>query len=475
MQELPCQRTYRLFVNWSIVPKFTTIFTLITLVFSLLVFSNVLNHARTNFEDTFRSRTHCFTKFLRLSISHIANINSKEDDEARQIKALLNDAETSKNEIYQQTEIIKDCRCNNVQAENHFLSFLPTDNRLFSTCFSIEGKTYKNYFSPDIYQKKFYQLEKEVLGFFFAGFLIYFIVVYVVFRKILNPLSCLANEMKNVSLGTDCTLASLPENGGDDEIHRLFRAYCQMLNQLKSMHEEQLQTSKFLIETEKFVTIGQLVAGLAHEINNPLGGMKNCLYNLKKKEHDQKKMKYIDLMENGVDLISNLIQRLLNLSNAPLHSISRVNLKKVLEESLGFLKTQLHNNQITLQVEAPDNLEVMSNKYSLVQIFLNLTINAIDALKEKETTDEEKILAVKMETEEESIVISFFDNGIGVEENLRDKIFEPFFTTKSAGAGSGLGLFIIDGIVSALNYPIELSSEWGQWTKITIRIPIREV
>lgn len=474
MQELPCQGTYRFFVNLSLAPKFTTIFTMITLIFSLLAFSTVLNHARTNFEETFRSRTHCFTRFLHLSISHIADINSREDDEARQIQELLHDVETSGSEIYQRTEIVKKCQCQGVQSGKHFLSFFPTDDSLFSTCFSIEGKTYKNFFSPDIYQKKFYRLEKEVLGFFFAGFFIYFIVVYTVFRRILAPLSCLANEMKNVTLGTNYTLTPLSERGENDEINQLFQAYCQMLNQLKSMHEEQLQTSKLLIETEKFVTIGQLVAGLAHEINNPLGGMKNCLYNLKKKEHDQKKIKYINLMENGIDLISNLIQRLLKLSNAPLHSISRVNLKKALEESLEFLKTQLRNNQITLRVDAPDDLEVMSNKYSLVQIFLNLTLNAIDALKEKET-EEEKILAVEMVAGEEDIVISFFDNGTGIKESLRDKIFDPFFTTKGAGAGNGLGLFIIDGIVSALNYSIEISSEWGKWTKITIRIPNREV
>jgi len=224
----------------------------------------------------------------------------------------------------------------------------------------------------------------------------------------------------------------------------------------------------------KYATIGKLVAGLAHEINNAIGGIKNSLYNLRKREisNDEKAKKYILLIEKSSDLLTDLMQRLLNFSRPHQKKFSKINLKNVILEATEFLKNKIKDNNIKIEIDVPENLLIYSDKYSLIQIFLNLLINSIDALKEK--SENHKFIKISCSENKNSIEIEFFDNGPGIPNENLEKIFEPFFTTKSQGNGYGLGLFIVKGLISSLNYGIEIDSELKKWTRVKILIPKKE-
>ncbi len=470
--DLPCRIAIRKISKLGIVPKYTIIFGLVTFIISILIILTILFETRNNFEMTFKSRCYCFTNSLHLSINKITKLYGNKSGYIGEITNFIFKAEKSGNILYKKTEIKRDFNCKDVKNPSHIITFLPERSKYFKTCFKINKLTYINLFSPSYYQNKLYKLEEKVLIIFFLGFLTYLFIVYWIFSKLLSPIVCLSETMNNIELGEKCNLASIDgysDTTTKDEISILIQSYCKMLNKLNYLYQERERLNKIMHRARKFATIGELVSGLAHEINNPLAGIKNCLYNLKKDLHTEKKERYIYLAEQAVKLIENLINKLLNFSTAPTTSQTEVNLKITILESVEFLKAKIKNNNININFNLLDNVVVLTNKYSLMQIFLNLLLNSIHSLKEKNI--ENKIIEISIADYKDFIQISFWDNGIGIKKEIRNKIFEPFFTTKKYGKGNGLGLFIIDGIVSALKYSIEVESEEDKWTKFIIKIP----
>ncbi len=474
IMQLPCQIAIKKISKLGIVPKYTITFGLLTFIISLIIFLTILFETRDNFELTFISRAYCFTNSLKLSLEKISKLSNKNPSKfLKEVTSFIFTAEQSGNILYKKTEIIKNSNCKNIKNPKHIISLIPGRNRYFITCFKINQFVFLNYFSPEYYQNKLTNLEKTVIIIFIIGFLIYILIVYLLFKKLLSPIVCLSNTMNEYEIGKKCDFSDMEHfinKETKDEISILMRSYCSMLNRLEKLYEEREKLTQLMHRARKFATIGELVSGLAHEINNPLGGIKNCIYNLKKRNlPDEKKEKYITLMEQGINLIDELMRKLLNFSKASVSNISEVNLKKVIYESAEFLKNKLMNNNIELEINSPDNVIIQSNKYALMQIFLNLLINSIDALKEKNV--EKKLIKINVIENIDTILIEFWDNGIGIPIEIIDKIFEPFFTTKDLKRGNGLGLFIVDGIISALKYSIKVESKEGEWTKFTIIIP----
>ena len=463
---LPCQRAIQKFSKYSIVTKYTIIFSFITFLISIIITLTVLYYNRENFELTFVSRAHCFTNSLKFTILH--SNNSK-------LENILKDVEKRGSILYVKTEIKENFNCK-ISNPKHVINFIPENQNLkfYKTCFKYNNLSLINYFSPKYYQNRLWHIEKKIFILFVLGFLIFILLVYATFKKLLSPIVCLSTTMKNVKLGENCEFINdsqfdkyLSANSRD-EISNLIFSYCDMINRLNNLQKESLELQELVNKTRKFATIGELVSGIAHEINNPLAGINNCLYNLKKDLPKEKKEKYIYLSQQAVKLIEELMNNLLNFSAAPTSCKTGVNIKTVILESVEFLKAKIENNNIDIQLNLIDNINIISNKYSLMQIFLNLLLNSISALKDK--NNENKLIKITTTEDEKFINISFWDNGTGIRKDLQDKIFEPFFTTKKGEKGNGLGLFIVSGIISALNYSIEVKSEEGKWTEFIIKI-----
>ncbi|MGC9141798.1 MAG: c-type heme family protein [Caldimicrobium sp.] len=203
---------------------------------------------------------------------------------------------------------------------------------------------------------------------------------------------------------------------------------------------ERKRMEEKMILTEKLAALGQLTAGLAHEINNPLSGMLLMLRQLQKNNlSEEEKKLYFNLIEQGLLKIQKLIQDLLTFSRATEIRKEKVSINELLEEVLDLSSYLLEKHQIIVKKDfSPELPEIYVDKNKLEQVFLNLILNALHAMEESE----DKILTIKTELTEGAIKISFKDTGPGVPENIKHRIFDPFFTTKPPGKGTGLGLSV---------------------------------
>ncbi len=234
------------------------------------------------------------------------------------------------------------------------------------------------------------------------------------------------------------------------------------ITEMKKMEEK-------LILTEKLAAIGQLTAGLAHEINNPLSGILLMLKQLQRSSlNEEEKKLYLNLIEQGLLRIQKLIQDLLNFSRSTEIKKEKTSINELLEEVLELSSYLIEKYQITVKKDFAENLpQILADKDKIEQVFLNLILNALQAMEESA----EKILTIKTELKEGYIKISFHDTGQGVPEAIRNRIFDPFFTTKPPGKGTGLGLSVSLVIIEKHGGKLYLDkSEKG--AKFVIELPL---
>ena len=233
-----------------------------------------------------------------------------------------------------------------------------------------------------------------------------------------------------------------------------------------------------LVQKSKLESIGKLAAGIAHEINQPLGGISMGLENiyfahtegrLTEKYLDEK-LKHID---GYFERIKQIIEHIRIFSRDQKSVLFEdVDLNKTINDALSLLQTQFANHNVELSIDlSGENPKVSGNKFKLEQVILNLFTNAKDAVDEKENLAEDtyqKCISVRSYANEQEICLEIKDNGNGIPpENLK-KIFDPFFTTKDPAKGTGLGLSIIYGIVKEMNGEIEAESRVGEFTKMRV-------
>ncbi len=248
---------------------------------------------------------------------------------------------------------------------------------------------------------------------------------------------------------------------------------------LKSLKETQSQ----LIQVEKMAAVGQLAAGVAHELNNPLGGILGysqfALEKIDQKpisqfnEEDTKSfLQYLKDIEQQTKKCRTIIQSLLKFSRASRHEeFEPTNINQVLKETFIFTQHQIVKNKVNLVRELAESLPpVEGHPSQLQQVFTNLILNAVQAMPEGGTLT----VRSRMQEESKTLEISFTDTGIGILEENLDKVFEPFFTTKKVGEGTGLGLSVSYGLVKEHGGEIQVESQKKQGTTFTVILPLRE-
>lgn len=210
---------------------------------------------------------------------------------------------------------------------------------------------------------------------------------------------------------------------------------------------ERKRMEERLILTEKLAAVGQLAAGLAHEINNPLSGILLMVNHLKKNNlPKEEKETYLEYIREGLLRIQRLLQDLLNFSRNREIKKQLVSINALLEETLELCSYLFDKNGISLVKELSSNLPpLFLDKDKMQQVFLNLILNAIQAME----NSEKKLLFVRTYLKDNKVFISIEDTGPGVPEEIRTRIFDPFFTTKPPGKGTGLGLTVSLAIVES--------------------------
>jgi len=229
---------------------------------------------------------------------------------------------------------------------------------------------------------------------------------------------------------------------------------------------ERKRLERQLVQSEKMASIGQMAAGMAHEINNPLTSISLNTQTLLSKETDEKKKEKLAVIEAQVESVARIIRNLLDFSRQMEPEVTWVDVNSALEKTLDILS--FHMKGIQLRKEFAQLPRIKADLSQLQQVFTNMIINAIHAMPDGGT------LTIKTEVHEGGVYITFRDTGHGIPPENIDKIFDPFFTTKGIGKGTGLGLSICHGIVEAHNGHIEVESRVGEGTSFRVWLPIGE-
>lgn len=234
---------------------------------------------------------------------------------------------------------------------------------------------------------------------------------------------------------------------------------------------ERKQLEKQVHNSERLASIGKLAAGVAHEINNPLGGMLNCLYNLRKGSlTSARAQEYMHFMEDGLRRVQRIVRQLLDFSQQREPELVSTNLHAVLDRVLILTDHVLQAKQAELYKDYDDSLPPsMMDGVMIEQVIMNLVLNAIHAIQPGGR------ITLRTRRMDDVCEIEVEDDGCGIPAEVRPHIFDPFFTTKSTGEGTGLGLSVSLGIVQRHGGEMLVESEEGKGTRFIIRLPLARV
>ena len=265
--------------------------------------------------------------------------------------------------------------------------------------------------------------------------------------------------------------------------------------------ETQLNNAKEqLTKKEKLASLGQLTAGIAHEIKNPLNFVNNfsdlsleLIEEFKDAKNEEEKNELLDTLKNNLDKIlangkraDSIVRNMLAHSRTSTGEKSMVNVNSLCEEFLALAyhskRASDRNFNCNLQKHFDENLSpLFLAGQDVGRVLLNLFNNSFDAVFEKQQhlpKDQigsyQPVVSVSTKMENKHVVITIHDNGNGISDEVKDKIFEPFFTTKPAGQGTGLGLSISIEIVKENQGTISLNTRKNEFTEFTIAFPITE-
>jgi signal transduction histidine kinase/DNA-binding response OmpR family regulator len=229
------------------------------------------------------------------------------------------------------------------------------------------------------------------------------------------------------------------------------------------------QRQRAVLNAAQLVTMGRLLADIGHDLKKPLTNLKGSVQIYKDKIAGKKAKEFFPEAEREVNRLSELVNEMVEFANPNKYQTRKVSITDVLEKSLDLLKSDLKNKEIKIIREYESELpSVMVNEREMYQVFVNILLNAVDSMEEGGT------LGLRCETVSEDegdwIRLHFADTGCGIQEENLNRIFDRYFTTKQTG--TGLGLAIVERIISVHNGKIDVNSEVGKGTTITIDLKL---
>ena len=244
----------------------------------------------------------------------------------------------------------------------------------------------------------------------------------------------------------------------------------QMEREARQRAIELEQSQAQLIQVEKLAAMGRLAASIAHELNNPLQAIQNCLHLvLRRPLPETKRRQYLEMAQEEVERLIGIVQGMLDFYRPSKGQRASVKVNTIVENVLALAAKQLQRGQVTVhQHLTPDlpPLEAVSDQ--IKQVFLNIVINAVEAMPD----GGDLYVNTTLTPDGRWVAISFTDTGIGLSPEEQANIFEPFYTTKTQG--TGLGLSVSYGIIERHGGSIEVQSEPGQGSCFTVKLPVSQ-
>lgn len=231
---------------------------------------------------------------------------------------------------------------------------------------------------------------------------------------------------------------------------------------------DQKQLEQQLMHSQKMESIGTLAAGIAHEVGNPLASISSIVQVLTRTMDDEKAKDKLGLVQSQVHRITKIIRDLVDFSRPSNYLVQPTDVVRILTESVEIVKMGKKAKAITFVTHVRRHMPMLSLVPDQIsQVFINILLNAVDALQGKEGT-----ITTEVTRNDEYVVVTITDDGCGIAEENMAKIFEPFFTTKRVGEGTGLGLWVSYGIVRSFAGDIRVRSVPGQETSFTVTLPL---
>ena len=245
----------------------------------------------------------------------------------------------------------------------------------------------------------------------------------------------------------------------------------QLYEETCKAYDDLRRTQEQLLQSEKMSAVGQLIAGVAHELNNPLTAILGYAQLLEGAGLDHRSADYVRKLFKQAQRTHRVVQNLLSFARQRKPQKQHVDLKKVLEETLTLRDYDLRVNNITLERNIAQEIPpVMADPHQLEQVFLNIINNALDAMLEGSGSG---VLKVSVYRKDGFVCVEFDDSGPGIKDTAR--VFDPFYTTKNVGKGTGLGLSICYGIVKEHGGEIIARNRDEGGASITVRLPASEI
>jgi two-component system NtrC family sensor kinase len=255
---------------------------------------------------------------------------------------------------------------------------------------------------------------------------------------------------------------------GSRELAVLGERFNRMMERLRAAHAEQARARQKSVETERLVAMGSLVAGVAHEVNNPLAGLKNCVRRLERPDlPEAKRREYLALMEEGLSQIEGVVRELLEFGRPHPPVLVPVLARRLAQEAVALVRPLLDGRQVRARLEeVHGEVTVVADRRLLEQALVNLLLNAAYV------TGAGGEIRLRLSRRAEHLGIAVEDDGPGIPQEIRERILDPFFSTKPEGEGTGLGLSVTRTIVNAHHGDLTFEFPEAGGTVVTVWLPL---
>jgi two-component system NtrC family sensor kinase len=310
-----------------------------------------------------------------------------------------------------------------------------------------------------LFQRAMYLFFISILVFLGLGIMVAFYLAWVLVR----PMMQMQQAMEKITHG-DFTALPEPE-GRSEEFISLFRAFNRMIKELEEHQEE-------LLQSRKIAAIGTLTSGIAHELNNPINNIVLTAEALKEdfgQLDETDAQSYIHDILVQAERASDIVKGLLDFSRSERPELEPISITAVIDDTLKLVRNQLMLSGIQVEKEiSPGVSPISGDRKSLQQVFLNLFINAIQAMPDGGQ------LIIRMWGDDGQLHVEVQDTGQGIDPAHLPHIFDPFYTTKEVGRGTGLGLSVTYGIIEKHGGHIEAHSKRGEGAIFSIVLPVKK-
>ncbi|MDB6066486.1 MAG: Integral rane sensor hybrid histidine kinase [Pedosphaera sp.] len=245
---------------------------------------------------------------------------------------------------------------------------------------------------------------------------------------------------------------------------------------LESTIDQLKETETLLVQTEKMASLGRMSAGIIHEINNPLNYATTGLFTLRNKTKllaPEQQAVYTEILsdvEEGIQRVMSIVSDLKSFTHPDTEQLDFVEVSSTVGSALKFLSSEWKDT-VEIRQNLPEHIAIHGNRNKLLQVFVNLLQNSLDATRRKTFTDEKPTIWIEGSVDADKTVVTVRDNGEGIAAESLNKVFDPFFTTKDVGEGMGLGLTICYRIIQEYKGLISVQSELGKFCRIELEFP----